>query len=83
ADETKNVDSVPTHSNDLLHSGEDKLKLNELVELCTSLSQRVIALETTKTNQALEIDSLKRRVKNLEKKKGSRTHRLRRLFKQH
>ncbi|GKA02378.1 hypothetical protein Tco_0675043 [Tanacetum coccineum] len=41
----------------------------------------VIALETTKTNQALEIDSLKRRVKKLEKKKGSRTHRLRRLFK--
>ncbi|GKC93932.1 hypothetical protein Tco_1159374 [Tanacetum coccineum] len=30
---------------------------------------------------ALEIDSLKRRVKKLEKKKGSRTHRLRRLFK--
>ncbi|GJU70183.1 hypothetical protein Tco_1256442 [Tanacetum coccineum] len=45
-----------------------------------SLSQRVIALETTKTNQALEIDSLKRRVKKLEKKKGSRTQRLKRLF---
>ncbi|GJU73323.1 hypothetical protein Tco_1264728 [Tanacetum coccineum] len=45
------------------------------------LSQRVIALETIKTNQALKIDSLKRRVKKLEKKKGSRTHRLRRLFK--
>ncbi|GKF79117.1 hypothetical protein Tco_0234685, partial [Tanacetum coccineum] len=29
---------------------------------------------------ALEIDSLKRRVKKLEKKKGSRTHRLRRIF---
>ncbi|GKF88962.1 hypothetical protein Tco_0262925, partial [Tanacetum coccineum] len=53
ADETENVESVPTHSNDLL-----------LV-----------------TNQALEIKSLKRRVKKLEKKKGSRTHRLRRLFK--
>ncbi|GJZ05654.1 hypothetical protein Tco_0539447 [Tanacetum coccineum] len=81
ADETENVESVPTHSNDPLLSGEDRLKLNELMELCTSLSQRVIALETTKTNQALEIDSLKRRVKKLEKKKGSRTHRLRRLFK--
>ncbi|GJW72557.1 hypothetical protein Tco_0129474 [Tanacetum coccineum] len=51
------------------------------MELCTTLSQRVITLETTKTNQALEIDSLKRRVKKLKKKKGSRTHRLRRLFK--
>ncbi|GJZ38961.1 hypothetical protein Tco_0585524 [Tanacetum coccineum] len=81
ADETENVESVPTHSNDPLLSGEDRLKLNELMELCTSLSQRVIALETTKTNQALEIDSLKRRVKKLKKKKGSRTHRLIRLFK--
>ncbi|GJY20718.1 hypothetical protein Tco_0393284 [Tanacetum coccineum] len=41
----------------------------------------VLALETTKTNQALEINSLKTRVKKLEKKKGSRTHRLRRLYK--
>ncbi|GKF68735.1 hypothetical protein Tco_0198414, partial [Tanacetum coccineum] len=49
--------------------------------LYTKLSERVLALETTKTNQALEIDSLKRRVKKLEKKKGSRNHRLRILFK--
>ncbi|GJR10903.1 hypothetical protein Tco_0793555 [Tanacetum coccineum] len=80
-DKTENVESVPTHSNDPLLSGENRLKLNELMELCTSLSQIVITLETTKTNQALEIDSLKRRVKKLKKKKGSRTHRLRRLFK--
>ncbi|GJW46064.1 hypothetical protein Tco_0077710 [Tanacetum coccineum] len=79
--DTENVASVPTHSNNPLLSGKDRLKLNELMELCTSLSQRVLALETTKTNQALEIDSLKRRVKKLEKKKGSRTHRLKRLFK--
>ncbi|GJX59659.1 putative reverse transcriptase domain-containing protein [Tanacetum coccineum] len=79
--DTENVESVPTHSNDPLLSGKDRLKLNELLELCTSLSQRVLALATTKTNQALEIDSLKRRVKKLEKKKGSRTHRLKRLFK--
>ncbi|GKE84648.1 hypothetical protein Tco_1558390, partial [Tanacetum coccineum] len=79
--DTANVASVPTHCNDALLSGEDRLKLNELMELCTSLSQRVLALETTKTNQALEIDSLKRRVNKLEKKKGSRTHRLRRLYK--
>ncbi|GJY47437.1 hypothetical protein Tco_0436500, partial [Tanacetum coccineum] len=81
ADVTKNMESILTHSNDPLLSGDDRLKLNELMELCTSLSQRVIALETTKTNQALEIDSLKRRVKKLERKKGLRTHRLGRLFK--
>ncbi|GKE49612.1 hypothetical protein Tco_1480870 [Tanacetum coccineum] len=33
ADETENVESIPTHSNDLLLSGEDRLKLNELMEL--------------------------------------------------
>ncbi|GKB86318.1 hypothetical protein Tco_0958590 [Tanacetum coccineum] len=51
------------------------------MKLYTKLSERVLALETIKTNQALEIDSLKRRVKKLEKKKGSRTHRLGRLYK--
>ncbi|GKA61233.1 hypothetical protein Tco_0760640 [Tanacetum coccineum] len=69
-DEVTNVESVPTHSNDLLLSGEDSLKLNELMELCTILQSRVLALETKKTNQALEIDSLKRRVQKLEKRKG-------------
>ncbi|GJY29597.1 hypothetical protein Tco_0405364 [Tanacetum coccineum] len=72
---------VPTHSNDPLLSGEDRLKLNELMELCTSLSQRVLDLEKTKTSQAAEITKLKERVKKLEKKGGSRTHRLRRLYK--
>ncbi|GJX54866.1 hypothetical protein Tco_0284763 [Tanacetum coccineum] len=81
ADETKNVESVPTHSNDLLLSGEDSIKLNELMELCTILQSRVLALETTKTNQALEIDSLQRRVKKLEKKKRPRTHGLKILYK--
>nr|GEW20852.1 hypothetical protein [Tanacetum cinerariifolium] len=33
------------------------------------------------TTQALKIDSLKRRVKNLEKKQRSRTHKLKRLYK--
>ncbi|GJX57476.1 hypothetical protein Tco_0287373 [Tanacetum coccineum] len=80
-DETDNVESVPTHSNDPLLSGEDSIKLKELMELCTILQSRVLALETTKTTQELEIDSLKRRVKKLEKKKRSRTHGLKRLYK--
>ncbi|GJT97394.1 hypothetical protein Tco_1092912 [Tanacetum coccineum] len=42
---------------------------------------KVLDLETTKTIQALEIDSLKRRVKKLEKKQRSRTYKLRRLYK--
>ncbi|GJR59917.1 hypothetical protein Tco_1502079 [Tanacetum coccineum] len=44
------------------------------------LLARVIALETTKTTQANEIASLKRRVKKLEQKKRSRTHGLKRLY---
>nr|GEU89007.1 reverse transcriptase domain-containing protein [Tanacetum cinerariifolium] len=62
-------------------SGEDSLKLNELMELCTKLQQRALDLETTKTTQALEIDSLKMRVKKLERRKRSRTPGLKRLYK--
>ncbi|GJV54874.1 hypothetical protein Tco_1455879 [Tanacetum coccineum] len=49
-------------------SDEDSLKLKELMELCTNLQNRVIDLEKTKTSQAQEITSLKRRVKRLEKR---------------
>ncbi|GJU34180.1 hypothetical protein Tco_1182534 [Tanacetum coccineum] len=82
------LENVSKLSNDLLlargntlRSGEDSLKLNELMELCTNLQQKVLDLETTKTTQANEIVSLKRRVKKLEKKDKSRTHKLKRLYK--
>nr|GEW34326.1 hypothetical protein [Tanacetum cinerariifolium] len=42
---------------------------------------RVLNLETTKTTQAKEISSLKRRAKRLEKKKKSKIHGLKRLYK--
>ncbi|GKC52355.1 putative ribonuclease H-like domain-containing protein, partial [Tanacetum coccineum] len=54
---------------------------NELMDFCTQLQQRVLDLENTKTAQAQEITSLKLRVKRLEKKGGSRTHKLKRLYK--
>nr|GEU54282.1 hypothetical protein [Tanacetum cinerariifolium] len=83
-----NEENVPTQSNDpplsrvnTLGSGEDRLKLNELMKLCTKMSERVLNLETTNTNQAKEISRLKKRVKRLEKKKKSRTHALKRLHK--
>ncbi|GJW30448.1 putative reverse transcriptase, RNA-dependent DNA polymerase [Tanacetum coccineum] len=70
-------DSVNT-----LRSGEDNMKLNELMEICTRLSERVLALENIETAQDLEITNLKKRVKKLEKKTKSRTPKLkRRLFK--
>ncbi|GJR03252.1 hypothetical protein Tco_0526236 [Tanacetum coccineum] len=69
-------DSVDTPRSD-----EDNLNLKELMELCTNLQNRVIDLEKTKTSQAQEITSLKRRVKRLEKKGGSRAHGHKRLYK--
>ncbi|GJU85192.1 hypothetical protein Tco_1292738, partial [Tanacetum coccineum] len=79
---------VSKHSNDsllargnTLQSDEDRLKLDELMALCTTLQNRVLDLEKTKTTQHNEIASLKRRVKKLEKKDRSRTYRLKRLYK--
>ncbi|GKB27088.1 hypothetical protein Tco_0866489 [Tanacetum coccineum] len=62
-------------------SDEDSMKLKELIDICTKLQQRVLDLEDTKTAQAQEITSLKLRVKKLENKGGSRTHKLKRLYK--
>ncbi|GKE70046.1 hypothetical protein Tco_1528118 [Tanacetum coccineum] len=82
-------ENVSKTSNDSLLAGvnipqsdEDSLKLKELMELCTNLQNRVIDLEKTKTSQAQEIISLKRRVKILEKKNRSKTHGLKRLYKE-
>ncbi|GJZ02547.1 hypothetical protein Tco_0520508 [Tanacetum coccineum] len=81
-------ENVSKLSNDLLLargntlcSNEDSLKLKELMELCTNLQTRVLDLDKTKTTQAEEIVSLKRKVKKLEQKKRSRTHEQKRLHK--
>ncbi|GKE97914.1 hypothetical protein Tco_0021265, partial [Tanacetum coccineum] len=81
-------ENVSKTSNDSLLAGvntprsdEDRLKRNELMEFYTKLQQIVLDLENTKTSQAQEITSLKLRVKKLEKKGGSRTHKLKRLYK--
>ncbi|GKE26838.1 hypothetical protein Tco_1442222, partial [Tanacetum coccineum] len=60
-DEAVNEENASKHSNDPLLSDEDSIKLNELIELCTKLQQRVLDLENTKTSQAQEITSLKRK----------------------
>ncbi|GJY91051.1 hypothetical protein Tco_0506247 [Tanacetum coccineum] len=62
-------------------SDEDSMQLKELIEMCTNLLQRVQDLEATKTAQAKEITSLKKRVKKLEQRGRSRTPRLKRLYK--
>ncbi|GKF19378.1 hypothetical protein Tco_0068016, partial [Tanacetum coccineum] len=80
-DEVVNEENIPIHSNDPLISGEDRSNLNELMELCTNLSQRVLDLDNTKTSQAAEIAKLKERVKKLERRNKSRTSGLKRLTK--
>ncbi|GJX84284.1 hypothetical protein Tco_0335058, partial [Tanacetum coccineum] len=72
-DEAINEEHVANPSCDPPQSGEDRMQLTELMDLCTQLQSRVLALETTKSNQALEIESLKKRVKSLEKRRKSRT----------
>ncbi|GJW15663.1 hypothetical protein Tco_0019796 [Tanacetum coccineum] len=74
--------SSPRCQDTLLGDAEaqTRLKLRELMELSTKLSDRVLDLGTTKTAQAKEIASLKKRVKKLERKRKSKTPRMN-LFK--
>ncbi|GJV31958.1 hypothetical protein Tco_1392358 [Tanacetum coccineum] len=73
---------IPLSRVNTLGSGEDSMKLNELMEMCTKLFDRVLDLKNVKDAQDLEITNLKKRGKKLEKKKKSRTPQLkRRLFK--
>ncbi|GJR34425.1 hypothetical protein Tco_1210109 [Tanacetum coccineum] len=74
------VPSDPTNVVDEAVNEEPSMQLKELMDFCTKLQQRVLDLENTKTAQAQEITSLKKRVKKLEKKGGSRTHKLKRLY---
>ncbi|GJV79516.1 hypothetical protein Tco_1515386 [Tanacetum coccineum] len=80
-DEATNEDHASTPSYDPFQSGEDRMKLHELMHLYAKLSDRVLALENTNTSQAAEIATLKERVKKLEKKRMSKTYKPRRLYK--
>ncbi|GJW47135.1 putative ribonuclease H-like domain-containing protein, partial [Tanacetum coccineum] len=74
--------SVPSDTTNISNEAvteEPSMQLKELTDFYTKLQQRVLDLENTKTAQAQEITSLKKRIKRLEKKGGSRTHKLKRL----
>nr|GEX96492.1 hypothetical protein [Tanacetum cinerariifolium] len=73
--------ATPNEPSNTLQSDEDRLELKELMALCTNLQIRVLELEKTKTTQQNEINSLKRRVKKIEKRNRSRTHKLKKLYK--
>ncbi|GKE70862.1 hypothetical protein Tco_1528934 [Tanacetum coccineum] len=80
-DEPTNEEPISTPSCDPPQSGEDSMQLSELMNLCTSLQEKVLDLEKAKTAQAKEIASLKKRVKKLEKRRKLRTLGLKRLRK--
>ncbi|GJT03371.1 ribonuclease H-like domain-containing protein [Tanacetum coccineum] len=64
-------------------SDEGRLKLKELMAMCTKLSKQVLDLEKEKDAQVLEILKLKQRVKKLERKrKSSISHLRRRIYRQ-
>ncbi|GJT15357.1 hypothetical protein Tco_0874063 [Tanacetum coccineum] len=74
------TDFVPPTPHDLAllgghtpRSDEGRPNFNELINLCTQLSNRVLALENSKTAQDLVIQKLKKRVKRLEKALRART----------
>ncbi|GJW17475.1 hypothetical protein Tco_0024911 [Tanacetum coccineum] len=61
-------------------SDEGRPNINELIAICTNLSNRVLALEQSKTTQDLVINKLQKKVKRLEKALRARTPRMK-LFK--
>ncbi|GKC19303.1 retrovirus-related pol polyprotein from transposon TNT 1-94, partial [Tanacetum coccineum] len=61
-------------------SDEGRPNINELMAICTNLSNMVLALEQSKTAQDLVIQNLKKKVKRLEKKQRARTPEMK-LFK--
>ncbi|GJW52575.1 hypothetical protein Tco_0096660, partial [Tanacetum coccineum] len=54
-------------------SDEGRPNINELMAICTNLSNKVLALEQSKTAQDLVIRNLKKKVRKLEKKLRERT----------
>nr|GEW80617.1 putative ribonuclease H-like domain-containing protein [Tanacetum cinerariifolium] len=69
-DDAKGEQNLPSPSNDPLPSGEDSLKLKELMDLCTKLSNKVLDLESEvidiKSTYQERIKKLEGRVERLE-----------------
>nr|GEU40420.1 hypothetical protein [Tanacetum cinerariifolium] len=73
-------DHVPTTSNDPLLSGEDRIKINELMDLCTNLSNKVLDLENEviemKSSHKVKIEELESKVEKLKEENMSLTKEL-------
>nr|GFD13538.1 hypothetical protein [Tanacetum cinerariifolium] len=73
--ETNTEEHVLTHSNDSLPSGEDRMQLKELMNLCTNLSYKVLDLENEiikmKSSHKAKIEELESKVEKLEEENMS------------
>ncbi|GJT02955.1 putative ribonuclease H-like domain-containing protein [Tanacetum coccineum] len=78
---SKQSNDPPLSKVNTFGSGEDSMQLMELMTHCTKLSVLVLDLEKAKSDQAIEIASLKKRVDKLEKRRKFRTTGLKRLKK--
>nr|GEX54798.1 hypothetical protein [Tanacetum cinerariifolium] len=78
--ETNTEDHVPTPSNDPLPSGEDRMQLKELMDLCTNLSNKVLDLENKviemKSSHKAKIEELESKMEKLEEENMSLTKEL-------
>nr|GEU68533.1 ribonuclease H-like domain-containing protein [Tanacetum cinerariifolium] len=67
---------LPSPSNDLLPDGQDSMKLKDLIDLCTHLSNKVLELESEvidiKSSYKERIEKLEGRVTKLEEENGGR-----------
>ncbi|GJU78512.1 hypothetical protein Tco_1275582 [Tanacetum coccineum] len=84
---TDNVPNTPHDSPlplvNIPGSDKGRLKLEELMVMCTKLLKQVLDLEKEKDAQAVEILKLKKRVKKLERqRKSSISHPRRRIYRQ-
>ncbi|GKC10133.1 hypothetical protein Tco_1001743 [Tanacetum coccineum] len=70
-----------TMGDTIAHTRSENVSKLSMIQYSQESSCKVLALETTKTTQAIDITSLKRRVKKLERRNKSRTRRLKRLYK--
>nr|GEX41790.1 hypothetical protein [Tanacetum cinerariifolium] len=73
--ETNIEEHVPTPFNDPLPSGNDRMQLKELIDLCTNLSNKVLDIENEviemKSSHKAKIEELESRVEKLEEKNRS------------
>nr|GEX61706.1 hypothetical protein [Tanacetum cinerariifolium] len=78
--EKQTEEGVPTTANDPVPSGDDRMQLTELMNLCTNIQKLVFDLEKAKTTQAKEIVDLKKKVKKLERKKKIKDFRFKKIM---